>query len=89
MGTLGDYMEKQDPFVTGNEQYEDSFGKFSIIEPPSGPELYATIKCLLWGIVKGYFRVRVFIARYNDTFFSYYIFSTIFLRIRNSNFQLL
>jgi len=44
--------------VTGNDQYEDSFGKFTINDVPSGIELYDTIRCLLWGQQKGYFRVR-------------------------------
>jgi len=44
--------------VTGNDQYEDPFGKFTINDVPSGIELYDTIRCLLWGQQKGYFRVR-------------------------------
>jgi len=60
MGTLGEYIDNQEPYVVGNEQYEDSFGKFTLNEPPSGDELYATIKCYLWGIVKEYFRVCIY-----------------------------
>merc|ERR1712233_13031 len=40
MGTLGEYLDKQEPHVTGNDQYEDSFGQFTINDPPSGEELY-------------------------------------------------
>jgi hypothetical protein len=58
MGTLGDYIANQDPKITGNEQYEDSYRQFTLNDPPSGEELYETLKCYFWGILKGFFRVR-------------------------------
>ena len=43
--------------VTNNDQYEDSFGEFTLNDPPSGEELYKTITCYLYGLATGYFRV--------------------------------
>jgi len=56
MGTLGEYIAKQNPKVTNNSQYEDSFGEFTLNDPPSGEELYATLTCYLYGLATGYFR---------------------------------
>ena len=47
----------KDPRLTGNDQYEDSYGKFTLNDVPSGIELFDAIRCHLWGIQRGYFRV--------------------------------
>ena len=53
-----DFQESpKDPRLTGNDQYEDSYGKFTLNDVPSGIELFDAIRCHLWGIQKGYFRV--------------------------------
>ena len=57
MGSLGAYLANQEPQLTGNEQYEDSFGHFGINDVPSGIELYDAIRCFVHGILTGYFRV--------------------------------
>ena len=44
-------------FKDNNDQYEDSFGEFTLNDPPSGEELYRTITCYLYGLATGYFRV--------------------------------
>ena len=63
--------------MTGNDQYEDSFGKFTLNDVPSGIELYDAIRCHLWGIQKGYFRVSYALSNPNSLAYRVHIRSRI------------